>query len=99
MGFVIYELIPGFNTYEGSEIIGNTTFLARLIGKNLKKFEEEEIDLDKLYTGEVKPTIRYYKCLNCGKVYEIDGKNIRIENLICECGGKKFKMIKRKKKK
>ena len=99
MGFVIYELIPGFNTYEGSEIIGNTTFLARLIGRNLKKLEEEEIDLDKLYTGEVKPTIRYYKCLNCGKVHEIDGKNIRIENLICECGGKKFKMIKRKKKK
>ncbi len=99
MGFVIYELIPGFNTYEGSEIIGNTTFLARLIGKNLKKFEEEEINFDKLYTGEVKPTIRYYKCLNCGKTYEIDGKTLRIENLICECGGKKFKMIKRKKKK
>ena len=35
MGFVIYELVPGFNIYEGSEIIGNTTFLARLIGKNL----------------------------------------------------------------
>ncbi|WP_292460977.1 bis-aminopropyl spermidine synthase family protein [Methanothermococcus sp.] len=97
MGFVIYELIPGFNIYEGSEIIGNTTFLARLIGKNLKKFEEGEIDLVKLYTGEVKPTIRYYKCLDCGKTYEIDGKNIRIENLTCECGGKKFKMIKRKK--
>ncbi|WP_421077026.1 bis-aminopropyl spermidine synthase family protein [Methanothermococcus sp. Ax23] len=99
MGFVIYELIPGFNTYEGSEIIGNTTFLARLIGKNLKKFEEGEIDLGKLYTGEVKPTIRYYKCLNCGKTYEIDGKTVRIENLTCECGGKKFKMIKRKKMK
>ena len=97
MGFVIYELIPGFNTYEGSEIIGNTTFLARLIGKNLKKFEEGEIDLGKLYTGEVKPTIRYYKCLNCGKTYEIDGKTVRIENLTCECGGKKFKMIKREK--
>ncbi len=99
MGFVIYEIIPGFNAYEGSEIIGNTTFLARLIGKNLKKFKDDEIDLNKLYTGEVKPTIRYYKCLNCGKIHEIDGKNVRIENLICECGGKKFKMIKRKKRK
>ncbi|HIP16975.1 MAG TPA: putative methyltransferase [Methanothermococcus okinawensis] len=97
MNFAIYELIPGFNTYEGSEIIGNTTFLARLMGKNLKKFKNEEIDLNKLYTGEVKPTIRYYKCLNCNRIHSIDGRSLCIENLICNCGGKKFKMVKRKK--
>ncbi|EHP86924.1 bis-aminopropyl spermidine synthase family protein [Methanotorris formicicus] len=94
MGFVIYELIPGFNLYEGSEIIGNTTFLARLIGKNLKPIIE---DVEKIYTGEIKPTLRYYKCLNCGKIYEVGDKIKRIEDLTCECGGKKFSMIKRKK--
>ena len=98
MNFVIYEHIPGFNYYEGSEIIGNTTFLSRLVGKNIK-YPNEGIDLLKLYTGEVKPTLRYYKCLKCGSVYEIDGKNRRIENLICKCGSKRFKMIKRKKNK
>ncbi|AXI24728.1 putative methyltransferase [Methanofervidicoccus sp. A16] len=97
MNFAIYELIPGFNIYEGSEIIGNTTFLARLVGKNLKKFKNEEINLSKLYTGEVRPTLRYYRCLKCGKVYKVDGKNVVIEDLVCECGGKKFKMVKRKK--
>ncbi len=99
MGFTIYELIPGFNFYEGSEIIGNTTFLARLVGKNLKLYGGKDINLDKLYTGEVKPTIRYYKCLNCGKIYKVDGKSTRIENLTCKCGSKRFRMVKRKKKK
>lgn len=94
-GFVIYELLPGFNKYEGSEIIGNTTFLARLIGRNLNF--NEEIDLNKLYTGEVKPVIRHYKCMNCGELHKIDGKSVRIENLVCKCGGTKFKMVKREK--
>ncbi|HIP16526.1 MAG TPA: putative methyltransferase [Methanothermococcus okinawensis] len=97
MNFAIYELVPGFNIYEGSEIIGNTTFLARLVGKNLKKFKKEEIDLSKLYTGEVRPTLRYYRCLKCGRVYKVDGRNVVIEDLICECGGRKFKMVKREK--
>ena len=97
MNFAIYELIPGFNIYEGSEIIGSTTFLARLIGKNLKKFKKEEIDLSKLYTGEVRPTLRYYRCLKCGKIYKVDGKNTVIEDLTCECGGRKFRMVKREK--
>ncbi|AEF96402.1 bis-aminopropyl spermidine synthase family protein [Methanotorris igneus] len=94
MGFVIYELIPGFNLYEGSEIIGNTTFLARLIGKNLKPIIG---DTEKIYTGEVKPTLRYYKCLKCGKIHEVGDKIKRVEDLICECGGQKFSMVKRKK--
>jgi len=94
MGFVIYESIPGFNFYEGTEIIGNTTFLARLIGKNLKKVVG---DTEKIYTGEVKPTLRYYKCAKCGQVYEIGDEINRIEDLVCECGGKKFTMTKRKK--
>ncbi|WP_457611665.1 bis-aminopropyl spermidine synthase family protein [Methanocaldococcus sp.] len=92
MNFVISELIPNFNYYEGSEIIGNTTFIARLIGKDLKPILG---DTKNIYTGLVKPTIRYYKCLKCGKIYKL--LNERIENLKCSCGGKKFRMIKREK--
>ncbi|ABO36049.1 protein of unknown function DUF43 [Methanococcus maripaludis C5] len=94
MNFLIYELIPGFNFYEGTEIIGNTTFLARLVGKNLKKID---VNSEKIYTGELKPTLRYYRCMNCKKVHEIGNKIKRIEDLTCECGGKKFSMIKRSK--
>jgi predicted methyltransferase len=94
MGFVISELIPNFNYYEGSEIIANTTFIARLIGKNLKI---NIGDTEKIYTGLVKPVIRYYKCLKCGKVHKVGEEVKKVEDLVCECGGKKFKMIKREK--
>ncbi|WP_423793330.1 bis-aminopropyl spermidine synthase family protein [Methanocaldococcus indicus] len=96
MNFVITELIPKFNYYEGSEIIGNITFISRLVGKNLKP---NIGSLDKLYTGLVKPVIRYYKCVKCGKVYKVglNEKIKKVEDLICECGSKKFKLIKREK--
>ncbi|MCS3900767.1 bis-aminopropyl spermidine synthase family protein [Methanococcus voltae] len=94
MNFLIAEMLPGFNFYEGTEIIGNTTFLARLVGKNLVKLEEKS---DKIYTGQVKPVLRYYKCQKCGKIYEVGGKIKRIEDLSCDCKGNKFYMIKRSK--
>ncbi|WP_456371652.1 bis-aminopropyl spermidine synthase family protein [Methanocaldococcus sp.] len=94
MGFVISELIPNFNYYEGSEIIANTTFISRLIGKDLKP---NIGDINKIYTGLVKPVIRYYKCLKCGKIYKVGDKIKKVEDLVCECGSKKFKMIKREK--
>ena len=94
MGFVISELIPNFNYYEGSEIIANTTFITRLVGKNLKI---NIGDTEKIYTGLVKPVIRYYKCLKCGKVHKVGEEVKKVEDLVCECGGKKFKMIKREK--
>ncbi|ENN96847.1 hypothetical protein J422_00330 [Methanocaldococcus villosus KIN24-T80] len=92
MNFVISELIPNFNYYEGSEIIANTTFIARLIGKDLKP---NIGDTEKIYTGLVKPVIRYYKCLKCGKIYKL--LNERIEDLKCSCGSRKFRMVKREK--
>lgn len=94
MNFLIYELIPGFNFYEGTEIIGNTTFLARLVGKNLKKIE---VNSEKIYTGELKPTLRYYRCMKCEKIHEVGNEVKRIEDLTCDCGGKKFSMVKRSK--
>lgn len=94
MGFVISELIPNFNYYEGSEIIANTTFMARLVGRNLKPSVG---DIEKIYTGLVKPVIRYYKCLKCGKIHKVGEEVKKVEDLVCECGGRKFKMIKREK--
>ena len=94
MGFVISELIPNFNYYEGSEIIANTTFIARLIGRELRA---NVGDIEKIYTGLVKPVIRYYKCLKCGRVYKVGEDVKKVEDLVCECGGRKFKMIKREK--
>jgi predicted nucleic acid-binding Zn-ribbon protein len=35
--------------------------------------------------------------MSCGELHKIDGKSVRIENLVCKCGGTKFKMVKREK--
>ena len=101
MGLVIRELIPRFNTYEGAEMFANTTFLARLETTDetrpsiTKRFE------GKLYSGQVSPTIRTYRC-NCGKEIEVGfAKSFRtIEQLKSEgcpaCGGRKgFRLLKK----
>jgi hypothetical protein len=70
MGLFVEELIPRFNEYEGAEIFANITFLARL-----KATEEAEPAIrgafkGEIYTGEVRPTLRFYKC-RCGKEIEV----------------------------
>jgi len=101
MGLFIREMITRFNKYEGAEMFANTTFLAKL-----ETTEEAHPSIvgpfdGKIYTGEVSPTIRRYKC-KCG--YEIDvgiSKEFQtIEDLKSQgcpqCGRKKgFKMIRR----
>ena len=77
MGLVIRELIPKFNRYEGAEMIANTTFLAKLETTDeshpliIGRFD------GKLYTGEVSPTVRIYRC-KCGEEIEVGaGRDFR----------------------
>jgi predicted methyltransferase len=70
MGLFVEELIPRFNEYEGAEIFANITFLARL-----KATEEAEPAIrgafnGEIYTGEVRPTLRFYMC-RCGREIEV----------------------------
>jgi len=101
MGLIIKELIPRFNMYEGAEMFANTTFLARLetTGETCSsitgRFE------GKLYTGEVSPTVRIYKC-KCGKEIEVGvGRRFRTVELLksegCpSCGRNKgFRLLKK----
>jgi len=101
MGLVVRELIPRFNRYEGAEMFANTTLLARLetTGETRSlitgRFE------GKLYTGEVSPTVRIYKC-KCGEEIEVGaGRKFRTVELLksegCpSCGRRKgFRLLKK----
>lgn len=66
MGLSISEIVPRFNKYEGAEIIGNSGQM--IVLKTTGHTSPEIIDFfnDAIYTGEIKKTIRIYKCKNCG---------------------------------
>ncbi|UCH31085.1 MAG: GNAT family N-acetyltransferase [Candidatus Bathyarchaeota archaeon] len=105
MGLVITEQIPNFNTYIGAEMFANTTFLAHLkTTSRAKPLVVEALDAhEKLYTGQVVPTIRTYQC-RCGRQFDV-GEDMRIrtvENLkekgCPDCGSTKGFVLKRKQK-
>lgn len=101
MGLYVEELIPRFNEYEGAEIFANTSFLAKL-----KATEEAEPAIrgafqGEIYTGEVRPTLRIYRC-RCGEEIEVGvGKDyLTVEELKSRgcpgCGrGEGFRLRKR----
>ena len=101
MGLVIREMVPRFNVYEGAEMLANTTFLARLETTDETMSSITKRYMGKMYSGEVSPTIRIYRC-SCGEEIEVGtGKAFRtIESLKADgcprCGRKKgFKLQKR----
>ena len=102
MGLFIGEMIPRFNIYEGAEIFANTTFLAKLETTD-KTWPSIHGRFDgKIYTGEVSPTVRMYRC-RCGRIIRVGvgGEFKTIEELKTygcpECRRKEgFKLIERK---
>ena len=70
MGLFVEELIPRFNEYEGAEIFANTTFLARLTVTEQAEPAIRGVFQEEMYTGEVRPTLRVYRC-RCGKEVDV----------------------------
>jgi len=101
MGLYIQEMIPRFNRYEGAEIFANTTFLAKLEATKISHPSIIGSFDGKIYTGEVSPTTRIYRC-QCGYTVNVGvGKEFRtIEDLKTRgcprCGRKKgFRLVKK----
>ncbi len=67
MGLSISEITPRFNKYEGAEIIGNSGQMIVLKTTSLTNPEITDFHNEAIYTGEIKKTIRIYKCRSCGK--------------------------------
>jgi hypothetical protein len=70
MGLFVRELIPRFNLYEGAEMFGNTTFMARLATTEETSPVITGVFEGKMYTGEVRPTRRIYRC-RCGEKIKV----------------------------
>lgn len=71
MGLGISEIVPRFNRYEGAEIIGNSgqMIVLKTTDKTTEIIENEFEHA--LYTGELKRTLRSYKCKKCGEVIKV----------------------------
>lgn len=66
MGLYVDEIIPRFNIYLGAEILANTSSMFRLVVTGEARPVITGPFQGGIYTGELKPTIRVYRC-RCGK--------------------------------
>jgi DNA-directed RNA polymerase subunit RPC12/RpoP len=71
MGLTVNVTMPRFNVYEGAEMIANRSQM--IILKTTEQTAPQYIDFfaDALYTGEVKRTLRTYRCIKCGEPVEV----------------------------
>lgn len=101
MGLAVSEVIDRFNIYEGASIIGNTGQMIVLKTTNMKKVLIEAPYKGVLYTGELKATVRSYRCKQCGEIIKVGGveKFNTIEMLkskgCYKCNGQVFELIQR----
>ena len=65
MGLFVRELIPGFNEYEGAEMFGNVSSMMRLSATEEATPAVTGVFEGAIYTGEMRPTVRVYRC-RCG---------------------------------
>lgn len=65
MGLTVSANFPQFNAYEGAEMIANRSQMFILRTTDQTKPEYSETFTDALYTGEVKQTLRTYRCKQC----------------------------------
>jgi predicted methyltransferase len=74
MGLVAAEIVPRFNKYEGAEIIGNSGQMIVLKTTGKTNPSIEAFFNDAIYTGEIRRTIRIYKCKKCGLAIKVGFK-------------------------
>ncbi|MEK8129597.1 bis-aminopropyl spermidine synthase family protein [Paenibacillus filicis] len=102
MGLTVSANFPQFNAYEGAEMIANRSQMFILRTTDQSKPEYPEKFTDALYTGEVKQTLRTYRCKQCSRDVQvgIHGELATIEQLKNEgcsgCGHDTFEMVAKK---
>ncbi|MEF3306372.1 bis-aminopropyl spermidine synthase family protein [Paenibacillus sp. GYB003] len=102
MGLTVSANFPQFNAYEGAEMIANRSQMFILRTTDQTRPEYPGNFTDALYTGEVKQTLRTYRCKRCSGDVEvgITGTVATIEQLKNEgcdrCGHDTFEMVGKK---
>lgn len=103
MGLMVSEILTAFNDYDGAEIIGNIGQMIILKTTTSSKSLIENYYQEPIYTGELKVTVRFYKCKECGEIMKV-GFSERfntIEELkekgCHKCNNKVFQLIEKRK--
>ncbi|HCQ90551.1 MULTISPECIES: bis-aminopropyl spermidine synthase family protein [unclassified Clostridium] len=103
MGLMVSEILTAFNDYDGAEIIGNIGQMIILKTTSSSKSLIENCYQEPIYTGELKVTVRFYKCKECGEIMKV-GFSERfntIEELkekgCYKCNNKVFQLIEKRK--
>jgi N4-bis(aminopropyl)spermidine synthase len=99
MGWVVTEWLPGFNEYEGAGVLAGVSLMAHLVlARDALPVIDGRYD-GPLYTADVRPTIRKYRCTSCGSEYEV-GPDMRWQTIVqlkrqtcAECGADRFRRI------
>lgn len=71
MGLMVSEILTAFNDYDGAEIIGNIGQMIILKTTTSSKSLIENCYQEPIYTGELKVTVRFYKCKECGEIMKV----------------------------
>ncbi|MGG3886954.1 bis-aminopropyl spermidine synthase family protein [Brevibacillus panacihumi] len=67
MGLTVHAAHQHFNQYEGAEMIANRSQMIVLETTAVTDAQVKDAFSDALYTGEVKRTLRTYRCMQCGQ--------------------------------
>jgi len=67
---IIKHLLLGFNIYEGAHILGGRSNFYHLMTLPSRSMTVSERYEGKLYTGEIRETLRHYRC-QCGAMIEV----------------------------
>jgi predicted methyltransferase len=103
MGLMVSEILNAFNNYNGAEIIGNIGQMIILKTTSSSKSLIENCYKEPIYTGELKVTVRFYKCKKCGEIMKVglSEKFNTIEELkdkgCYKCNNQVFQLIEKRK--
>lgn len=104
MGLRVSEILTSFNAYDGAGIIGGVGQMIVLKTTNGSKSLIEGYYEESIYTGELKVTVRLYKCKNCGEVIKVGNSEHfkTIEELkekgCNKCGGNLLDLVRKETK-
>ncbi len=102
MNCLLTDILPRFNRYIGADKLGSVSTLYRFRVLQDATPSIPDYFADALYTGEINPILRYYKCKNCNEVVLVGIRQhfTTIENLkdskCPKCRGVQFIKVKEK---
>lgn len=102
MGLTISEILTSFNAYDGAQIIGSTGQMIILKTTKSSRALIKEHYKELIYTGQLKTTIRLYKCKECKEIIKVGflEKFKTVEDLkergCSNCNNKIFQLVEKR---